>query len=257
MKLHFRSYGSGRPLIILHGLFGSLNNWHTLAGRLAEGRLVLSVDLRNHGDSPHSEEFSFQAMAEDLREFMDDRGLTRASLLGHSMGGKTAMEFALRYPSAVEGLVVIDIAPRAYPPGHDEILDAMASLDLSAYASRSAIEKALEPLISDLRVRQFVLTNLRRVEEGRYNWKINLSSLRSNYAEIIKAQNSETPFRGPTLFIRGGNSYYIRPEDVTSLLELFPSATVSTISGAGHWVHADAPEKLLPLVEEFLSKLPG
>jgi len=257
MKLHFRSYGSGRPLIILHGLFGSLNNWHTLAGRLAEGRLVLSVDLRNHGDSPHSEEFSFKAMAEDLREFMDDRGLTRASLLGHSMGGKTAMEFALRYPSAVEGLVVIDIAPRAYLPGHDEILDAMASLDLWAYASRSAIEKALEPLISDLRVRQFVLTNLRRVEEGRYNWKINLSGLRSNYAEVVKAQNSETPFRGPTLFIRGGNSNYIRPEDATSLLELFPSATVSTISGAGHWVHADAPEKLLPLVEEFLAKLPG
>jgi pimeloyl-ACP methyl ester carboxylesterase len=224
---------------------------------LAEGRLVLSVDQRNHGDSPHSDEFSFQTMAEDLRELMDDRGLARASLLGHSMGGKTAMEFALRYPNAVDGLVVIDIAPRAYPPGHDAILDAMTSLDLSAYASRSAIEKALEPLISDLRVRQFVLTNLRRVGEGRYDWKLNLKGLRSNYAEVIKAQNSEIPFRGPTLFIRGGNSNYIRPEDVASLLRLFPAATIDTVPGAGHWVHADAPAELLRLVGDFLSKLPG
>jgi pimeloyl-ACP methyl ester carboxylesterase len=196
-------------------------------------------------------------MVEDLRQFLHDRGLTRAALLGHSMGGKSAMEFALQYPNAVEKLVVVDIAPRAYPPGHNEILDAMGSLDLSAYSSRAEIEKALTPSLSDLRVRQFVLTNLKSFGGGRYAWRINLDVLRSKYDEVIKAQSSEVPFRGPTLFIRGENSDSIRDEDVPALLLLFPSASVRTIPGAGHWVHADAPEELLRLVVEFLCEAPG
>ncbi len=252
VKLHYQSFGRGRPLIILHGLFGSLNNWHTLSAALGAEFQVFAVDQRNHGNSPHSEEFSFPAMAEDLRLFLEDRGLPQASLLGHSMGGKTAMEFALRHPQMVEKLIVADISPGAYPPGHDDILDAMSSLDLSLYSSRAQIETALEPRIPDLRVRQFILTNLKRYAGGRYAWKINLDVLREKYGEVTKAQTSDIPFRGPALFIRGELSPYIRQDDLAEIGRLFPFSTVESIPGAGHWVHADAPEAFLRVVVRFL-----
>lgn len=253
MKLHYRSYGSGEPLIILHGLFGSLNNWHTLAGRLGEHFHVLPVDLRNHGQSPHSEATSYALMADDLLEFMHVHGVTAAHLLGHSMGGKTAMEFALRHPGMVDRLVVVDIAPRAYKSAQEEIMTAMESVDLSRYRTRGEIERALEENIPDIRVRQFILTNLKRRVGGLYEWKINLAALRASSSEIGKPQESENPFHRPTLFLAGGNSMYIRPGDHSSILRLFPNASFRTIQGAGHWVHAEAPEEFLRIVLDFLS----
>lgn len=254
LALHYHSFGDGRPLIILHGLFGSSNNWRTLAEKLGERFRVFVVDQRNHGNSPHSEEFSFPAMAEDLRLFMEEHGLARASVLGHSMGGKTAMEFALRHPGMVEKLVVVDIAPHAYPPDHDEILDAMAELDLASYSSRASIEEALARRLPDVRVRQFILTNLKRFAGGRYAWKINLDVVRRKYGEITKAQTSDIPFRGPALFLRGELSRYVREEDLSDIRRLFPAAGLRTIAGAGHWVHADKPGDFLRLVIDFLQE---
>ncbi len=254
MELHYQSFGLGPPLVILHGLFGSSNNWRTFAEKAGERFHVFAVDLRNHGSSPHSEEFTIAAMADDIRQFLADRGLSRASVLGHSMGGKTAMEFALRHPRKVEKLIVVDIAPRQYPPAHDEILEAMAAVDLSAYSSRTAIDDALSRRLPDTRVRQFVLTNLKRRAGGRYEWKINLGVLRRKYEEVTKAQNSDTPFPGPTLFLRGELSPYVREEDVLEIRRLFPAARLRVVPGAGHWVHADRPEEFLSAVLEFLGE---
>jgi esterase len=219
---------------------------------LGEHFLVYAVDQRNHGQSPHSEEFTYRVLAEDLERFLADRGLERASILGHSMGGKTAMEFALRFPQKVEKLIVVDIAPRAYGRGHDEILEAMVSLDLASHTSREGIDRALQRRIPDERVRQFILTNLRRLAGGRYVWKVNLDVLRAKYDEVTKAQASDLPFPGPALFIRGGDSIYIREEDRAAIARLFPGAAVRSIPGAGHWVHADAPEEFFRVVLEFL-----
>jgi pimeloyl-ACP methyl ester carboxylesterase len=253
LALHYKVYGAGPPLIILHGLFGSSNNWHTLSGQLGEHFLVYAVDQRNHGQSPHSEEFTYGAMAEDLERFLADRGLGRSSILGHSMGGKTAMEFALRFPQKVEKLIVVDIAPRAYGRSHDEILGAMVSLDLASYKSREAIDGALQNRIPDERVRQFILTNLKRLSGGHYVWKINLEVLRAKYDEVTKTQVSAVPFPGPVLFIRG-DSDYIREDDRALISRLFPHATLRSIPGAGHWVHADAPEEFFRVVLEFLQE---
>ncbi len=254
MELHYQSFGAGPPLIILHGLFGSSNNWRTFAEKAGERFRVLAVDQRNHGSSPHSEEFSIPAMAEDLRRFLVGRGLSQPSVLGHSMGGKTAMEFALRYPLSVDRLIIVDIAPREYPPAHDEILEAMAALDLSSYSNRAAIEDALARRLPDMRVRQFVLTNLKRHTGGRYEWKINLDVLRRKYGEVTKAQSSDTPFPGPALFIKGELSPYVREEDLPGIRRLFPAALVRVIPGAGHWVHVDRPGEFLSAVLEFLSE---
>jgi pimeloyl-ACP methyl ester carboxylesterase len=240
-------------MILLHGLFGSLNNWHTLAGKLGERYHVYSPDQRNHGQSPHSDAMSYPLLAEDLLEFMRDQGIPPAHVLGHSMGGKTAMEFALQHPGMVDRLIVVDIAPREYESAHDNLLDAMESVDLSRYRSRTEIDRALEKRIPDLRVRQFVLTNLKRRVGGLYEWKVNLPALRSNIAEMGKAQRASAPFSGPTLFLAGGTSQYLRASDRPSILELFPLASFSTIPHAGHWVHADAPEEFLRIVVGFLS----
>lgn len=252
MELYYQSFGAGPPLIILHGLFGSSNNWRTFAEHAGERFRVFAVDQRNHGSSPHSEEFSLPAMAEDLRRFLAGQGLSKASVLGHSMGGKTAMEFALRYPQSVDRLIIVDIAPREYPPAHDEILETMAALDLSAYSNRAAIENALAQRLPDTRVRQFVLTNLKRRAGGRYEWRVNLDVLRKKHGEVTKAQRSDTPFPGPALFIRGELSPYVREEDLPGIRRLFPAALVRVIPGAGHWVHADRPGEFLRVVLEFL-----
>ncbi len=254
LALHYRSYGGGPPLIILHGLFGSSNNWHTMATELGGHFLVYAVDQRNHGQSPHSEEFTYGAMAVDLERFLADRGLERTSILGHSMGGKTAMEFALRFPQKVEKLIVVDIAPRAYGRGHDEILEAMVSLDLALYRSREAIDRALQNRIPDERVRQFILTNLKRLAGGHYVWKVNLDVLRAKYEEVTKAQVSAHPFPGSALFIQGGNSDYIREADRALISSPFPRATLRSIAGAGHWVHADSPGEFFRVVLEFLQE---
>jgi pimeloyl-ACP methyl ester carboxylesterase len=252
MQLHFQSYGKGAPLIILHGLFGSLENWHSISRNLAADFQVLAVDQRNHGRSPHASEMSYQLMAEDLQELLAAQQLGSVNLLGHSMGGKTAMVFSLTHPDLVNKLVVVDMAPRTYPPQHLEILKALLSLDLRSFKSRAEIESELAPSIPDLATRQFLLKNLKRDSTGGFSWQMNLAAINANYDCLNEAISSQRSFDKPALFIRGERSHYILDEDMPPIRKLFPRTKFCQIPGAGHWVHADKPEPFLRKVREFL-----
>jgi pimeloyl-ACP methyl ester carboxylesterase len=253
MQLYFKESGRGRAVILLHGLLGSSDNWHPIASRLAESFHVFAVDQRNHGQSPHSDEMNYSLLAGDLNEFMVAHGLETATVIGHSMGGKTAMQFALQFPERVEKLVVADMAPRAYAPAHERIFDAQLALDLKSFKTRQQIEDALTPEIPDLVLRRFLLKNLGRDPAGKFFWKINLRGIAGNYRRLREPVSAAAPFTKPTLFIRGGKSNYINPDDEPRMRALFPSAEISTITEAGHWVHADQPEEFLRLVLKFLA----
>jgi pimeloyl-ACP methyl ester carboxylesterase len=254
MQLHFQSYGHDRPLVVLHGLFGSLENWHSISQKLADEHQVLALDQRNHGDSPQATEMSYQLMAADLKEFATSRSLGKISLLGHSMGAKTAMVFALNYPDMVEKLIVVDMAPRAYPPHHSQILKALLSLDLDSFTNRTEMEAQLAGAIPDLIVRRFLLKNVKRDSAGAFYWQMNLAGIIANYARLNEAISSAHSFNKKALFIRGERSDYIREEDMPRIRDLFPRAEFCEIQGAGHWVHADAPEPFLRKVREFLKQ---
>lgn len=254
MELHFRSLGSGPALILLHGLLGSLDNWLPLGRQFAERFTVLAVDQRNHGLSPHSDEFGYDLMAHDLHQFMHDQGLTTAHLLGHSMGGKTAMQFALLYPDQVDKLVVVDMSPRAYPPIHTETLAALQALDLEAHRRREDFDAALAAQVPEVELRQFLLKNLRRDHDGTFHWKVNLPAIWDNYRHLNTALAVEGQFAKPALFLRGANSDYVREADVELIQRYFPGAELRTISGAGHWIHADKPAEFLGCVLEFLAR---
>ncbi len=252
MQLYFKESGQGQPVILLHGLFGSSDNWHTIAARLAEKFHVFALDQRNHGQSPHSAEMEYPLMAADVDDFFAARGLENAMVIGHSMGGKTAMQLALQFPHRVQKLVVADIAPRAYAPAHDKIFAALLALDLAAFQNRTQMEEALAPEIPSLVLRRFLLKNLGRNPTGGFFWKINLRGLAENYWRLREPVIGAAPFTGPTLFIRGGKSNYVQPEDEPLIREWFPAARIETIAEAGHWLHADKPEEFLRLVVEFL-----
>lgn len=251
MKLFSHISGSGPPLVILHGLFGSLDNWHSLTKRFAEQFRVYAVDQRNHGRSPHSDIFTYEAMREDLREFYEDHGLQGAFLLGHSMGGKTAMEFALTYPQLVFKLVVVDIAPRSYDRHHDHLFDALCSLDLSVYRTRREVDDALAARIQSVPVRMFLMKNLKRSEDGRFSWKMNLPVIRSEYAEVNRAIAPGRTYPHPALFIRALLAQYITDSDRPAIAALFPRARIVEFD-AGHWIHAESPDPFYRTVTEFL-----
>lgn len=245
--------GHGQPLLILHGLFGTLDNWATLAKRLAEHYNVFLVDLRNHGRSPHNEEHNYDAMADDVLRLVDDLQIPTPAIMGHSMGGKVAMKYALKYPTRLTKLIVVDIAPKAYPPHHDEIIDALQSVDLSKATSRSEIDTQLAKSISSEDVRLFLMKNLYRKEDNTFGWRMNLDALEKNYEHIAAAITAEVPFKKHALFIKGGRSGYIKQEDIYGSIEhLFTLVEVETIPEAGHWVHAEAPDKVYDLVTRFL-----
>jgi esterase len=252
MQLHFQSDGKGAPLIILHGLFGSLENWHSISRNLAADFQVLAIDQRNHGRSPHAPAMSYQLMAEDLKDLLAAQHLGPVILLGHSMGGKTAMAVALTYPNLVNELIIVDIAPRAYPDRHRQILKALLPLDLRSFKSRAEMELQLAPWIPDLAVRQFLLKNVKRDQAGTFFWQMNLAAIDANFPRLSDEISSPRPFDKPTLFIRGERSDYIRDQDMTSIRKLFPRAQLCEIAGAGHWVHAEKPEDFLRKVREFL-----
>jgi pimeloyl-ACP methyl ester carboxylesterase len=253
MKLHFRELGAGKPLIILHGLFGFLDNWQTLAKYFAQHYKVYLVDLRNHGRSPHSHDFSYPLMAADLLEFITDHHIQEPAIMGHSMGGKVAMHFALQYPEKVSSLIVVDMAPKAYPPHHQDILAALNAVDVKAATSRGEVDQALARHIPEEGVRQFLAKNLYRQEDNTFAWRMNLPVIEEKIEEVGKETRSEASFGKPSLFIRGGNSRYIQPEqDMGLILQLFPAATLETIAGAGHWVHAEKPQELFNLVVRFI-----
>lgn len=252
MHLHYRQYGSGPVLILLHGLFGSLNNWHSHALAFAGRFTVFAVDQRNHGASPHDPVSSYPAMAEDLREFMDVHGIDEAFLLGHSMGGKTVMQFAGKYPERARGLVVVDIAPRRYPPRHEEILNALMSVDPRDFATREEIDRAMASIIQKQAVRRFLTTNLVRDAEGRFAWRMNVPVLIASYEQLGAEIGLPVSFSGPALFMRGEYSSFLLPEDEEDIRGLFPAAEFVTIPGAGHWVPADSPGAFQESVFAFL-----
>ncbi len=256
MQLHYKRYGTGgHPLIILHGLLGSGGNWHTLASRAFSPHFdVYLVDQRNHGRSPHRDEMDYPAMARDAARFMDEHGLRSAYVMGHSMGGKTAMELALAEPERVGRLVVVDIAPRAYPPQHLDLLDALRSIDPGAHASRKAIDERLAERVSSAPIRQFLMKNLAYdPDEERYYWQSNLEAMYANYQRLSAEIEGGRVYNGPALFIRGGKSGYVTEADEPAMRTLFPQAEVVTLPEAGHWIHADSPGPFTGIVLDFLS----
>jgi pimeloyl-ACP methyl ester carboxylesterase len=250
MTLNFQTYGKGTPLIILHGLFGMLDNWHSVAKMLAEYFQVFVLDQRNHGRSPHSSVFGYDAMADDVCEFATQRHISSCFLLGHSMGGKVAMTAALKYQDLFSKLVVIDIAPRAYPSFHDTLLQALTALNLGNFTSRQAIDDALAVTISEAPVRQFLMKNLSRDSNGSFHWKMNLPVLSANYHEVLREVKSEDMYTKPTLFIRSLQSSYINERDIADIKRIFPRAIVEDFK-TGHWVHAEAPDQLTRTVAQF------
>ncbi len=256
MQLNFKSFGQGPPLVILHGLFGMLDNWQTLAKKLAEDYSVFIVDQRNHGRSPHSDEFGYRIMAEDLREFLESQWIYQSHILGHSMGGKTAMQFALDYPEMVERLVVVDIGPEKSSGSHSEIFEALLAFPVDEVQNRKEAENILATRLPDYGVRQFLLKNLTRQKEGGYRWKMNLPVLHREYQAILADVEKEQAYEGPALFIRGGRSNYIDPTQFDQVQEYFSEAQLVSIPEAGHWVHADQPDQLLTAVQNFLQDKP-
>ncbi len=252
MNLNYKKFGSGAPLIILHGLLGSLDNWQSIAKQLAKTFAVYILDQRNHGRSPHADDMDYSTMAKDLKAFMEQQRLEASHLIGHSMGGKTAMQFALNYPQMVNKLVVVDIAPKTYPGQHDEIFQALFEMDLSNLQSRREADVLLSKRIKDFGVRQFLLKNLVRKKAGGFRFKMNLPVIQQHYSDILAAVESSRAFEKPALFIKGGRSSHIQPEDAVLIKKLFSNASMKTIEKAGHWVHAEAPEEFLKLVRGFL-----
>jgi pimeloyl-ACP methyl ester carboxylesterase len=254
MKLFINKRGEGKPLIILHGLFGSSDNWQSLA-KLWSGKFeVFTVDLRNHGRSPHSEEMNYDLMVEDLLDLFADQGLRDVLLLGHSMGGKVALRFAQEYPGLVARLVVVDMGVKEYKPHHGRIFEGLFHADAEHASSRNEVSDRLAPFVDDPATLQFLLKNLYWKEPGQLAWRFNLPSLFRAQAEVLKEIPENPRVEPPTLFIRGERSGYIVDTDLPNILNRVPNAIFRTIRAAGHWPHAEAPDEFYAVVTEFLDE---
>jgi esterase len=248
--LHYRAFGSGPPLVILHGLFGCWHNWYPVARALADRFRVLAVDQRSHGDSVRAEPLDYEHLAGDVRGLLDGLGLAQATLLGHSMGGKAALRFADRFPERVDRLIIVDICHRAYPPVHRPAIEALCGLDLKTLTRIKEADGRLAPAIPDAAVRQFLLKNLARSPAG-FRWKVNLEAVRRGYEGLC----GRLPLQGgpvSALFVCGGRSDYVRDGDWPEVQRLLPRAQRVVIPGAGHWVHIDDEPGFLAAVCAFL-----
>jgi pimeloyl-ACP methyl ester carboxylesterase len=266
MKLFFRHLGSGEPLIILHGLYGSSDNWHSIGRELSAEYSVYLVDQRNHGNSPHSSDHSYSLLSDDLQEFMAGQNLDSALIMGHSMGGRAVLQFGLNHPDKVRKMIVVDISPmgnefRQNAPEimvHNRIINALLQVDTGLITSRDEADKQLQQSIALASIRQFLLKNLKRTPEGKFRWAFNLKTLSEKLPDIFTGIireneiNPESIPQFPLLFIKGTLSGYIRPEDETSIRKYFPWAEIKAIPGAGHWVHAEQPAAFLQAVREFI-----
>ncbi len=251
MKLWSQVLGEGPDLIIMHGLFGMSDNWQSLAKKWASNFRVHLLDMRNHGRSPQSDEFSYDLMAEDLAEYLEAQNLKEANILGHSMGGKVAMLFSVFHPEKVKALIVADIGPKAYRPHHQEVLEALEGLDLNTIGSRKEASEKFGPKL-EFGVQQFLLKNLYWETKSKLAWRFNLPVIAR---EIVKVGDSLAPnafYDGPTLFLRGGDSWYIKQKDFDQIYSHFPQAEIETVAGAGHWLHAQKPQEVYTLVKDFL-----
>lgn len=255
MNLNFKSYGEGFPLVILHGLLGSLDNWNSIARQLSKHFTVFAIDQRNHGKSPHSEDFSYQILVNDLKDFFAQHRIEKAHILGHSMGGKVAMKFAMQYPEMVEKLIIADVAPVYYEDRHSQIFKAILSVDLSKAESREEVENHIRKNLKneDAATIQFILKGLYRDEENKFEWRFNAPVLWKKY-QAISDEVSGTPFLGKSLFIKGQKSNYISAESYAEIMRLFPNNELEEIENAGHWVHAANPNRFIEIVENFLAK---
>lgn len=254
MELNYQKLGEGPPIFILHGLFGSLDNWRTIAGRLAKDYTVYTVDLRNHGRSPHDPVHSYPAMAADVLELFDREQINTAILMGHSMGGKTAMFFALNYMERLSHLIVVDMPVGPSPPHHVEVIAGLQHVQVETVQSRQEAEDRLAEKIADVAVRQFLLKGLYRKDEGGFGWRFSLPVLVEQYPEMMKGIDSKKAFMKPACFIRGENSNYIKDQSQGDIRAFFPFAKIRSVPNAGHWVHAEAPEGFLQTLGEFLGK---
>ena len=255
MKLYFRELGAGQPLIVLHGLLGTSDNWYSLGRLWAEHYRVFLVDQRNHGRSPHHPQAGYDALAGDINELLLDHGIRDVIVLGHSMGGKVAMTLAQYYPHKIAKMIVVDIAPKRYDaPQFQELLEVLLSLDLARIRTRQEAEAQIAPRVPDPAVRRFLLKNLRRGSDQPFTWKANLPVLRRHIEEIAGEIPVLGTYSNPTLFVRGETSRYVLDEDMAYIQQLFPNAELTTIPGAGHWVHAEAPEAFDKVVREFLDR---
>jgi len=253
MKLHFKEYGSGKPMVILHGLFGSGDNWATQARVVAEhGYHVFVLDMRNHGRSPHSDVFRYEDMAADLREFIDDHQLAKPILIGHSMGGKTVMFFAQLFPDIASRIVVVDMATRPYSPPHAAVTTALSNIDLSQVATRKQVEAQLRDELHDEGTVQLLLKSLYWNEREKLAWRFNVPAITAQLHEVGKENPLQKSECCPMLFIRGELSDYIRDEDWPDVLKRFPQAQLQTVVGAGHRVHAENPSGFLEVLLNFL-----
>lgn len=253
MKLNYDKTGSGPGLIILHGLFGSASNFRTLARQFGAYYTVYCLDLRNHGTSPHDDDVSFDAMASDVLEFMDSEDIEDVILMGHSLGGKVAMQVALNNPHRISHLIAGDIAPVEYPHHHDRIFAGLNEVSRRRPASRKEAEQILVDYVDMPEVRLFLLTNLARAEDGSLYWRINVDGLLNGYAHIVKEPYG-TPYGGPSLFIRGALSDYVKEDYFPEIYALFPAAEITTLADTGHWLHAEKPKEYMEIVLEFLNR---
>ncbi|XCF06903.1 alpha/beta fold hydrolase [Tamlana crocina] len=253
MVLHSNIIGEGKPFVILHGFLGMSDNWKTLGGQFSElGFEVHLVDQRNHGRSFHSDQFSYELLAEDLKNYCETNKLEDIVLLGHSMGGKTAMLFSALYPELVSKLLVADISPRFYPVHHDTILNGLSQLDFSEIKSRGQADKVLSEYVSDFGTRQFLLKNLYWVEKGQLGLRINLEVLKNEVAEVGESLPAHATFEKDTLFLRGDRSEYIGVDDENIIKSHFPNSEIVTIANSGHWLHAENPKDFFEAVERFV-----
>lgn len=250
MKLDYRILGEGKPMMILHGLFGFSDNWQTHAKKLADYYQVILVDLRNHGRSEWSDEFSYELMADDIYELAKDLQLSEFILVGHSMGGKVAMRFAQKHEEMLEKLVVVDIGIKKYPMHHEHIIAGIHAVKLDGVASRREAEDQLSKYIDSYGIKQFLLKNLYWLDKGKLAWRMNVNVLEREMEDILSAL-PVTEVMTPTLFIRGELSNYILDEDIEEIEELFPDSELVTIAGAGHWVHAEAPDEFVEALLSF------
>ncbi len=256
MQLHYQSVGQGLPLILLHGLFGSADNFSAIAKYFSQTHQVISVDLRNHGRSPHSTSQLYSDMVEDIAELCDALNLGTTHLLGHSLGGKVAMQFAAQFPERVNQLIIVDMAMRTYPDEHTHLIDAMMAVDLSAMRTRSKIDQVLSSTIDNTMLRQFLLMNLVKKdpvngEDNRLVWRINLAALKANYSGMQQAVCSSTRYDKPCLFIHGERSGYVRDDDIEDIKVHFTKAQFASLP-TDHWVHAEQPQAFIKVVREFL-----
>lgn len=250
MELYYREMGEGKPLVILHGLFGFSDNWQTQAKKFSEYYRVILVDLRNHGHSPWTPDFSYSLMAEDLARLFQKLDLQQVILLGHSMGGKVAMHFAQKHPNYLAKLIVVDIGIKSYPMHHQHILEAFNRIDLTKMSARSEAEQILRQFIESEGVRQFLLKNLYWKEKGKLSWRVNFPVLEEAMPEILSAL-PEKEVLITTLFIRGSLSNYILDEDISEIESYFPDSSLVSIENAGHWVHAEAPDEFVDCILGF------